>query len=311
MPSSTVRAFTDPDDYTASLRGGRTQLTVTGRGLFNAKLIQINLHNVWVQHISENLPRISHGAHVPGRTSVSFWPRFGPNPRWRGVEMNPNSLVMLNQSADYYLRSAGALAMGSMSLPAEQMALMAAAFVGCDLIPPSDGLMLTPAPPALARLRRLHAAARRLAIGAPETIEDPQAAHGLEQNLIEAMLGCLGTVPLRDGKSASLHRQMIMRRFHTLLEEHSGRALHLPELCALLGVTERTLRRCCQEQLGIGPGLFLVLRRLHLARRALRHADATGTTVATRFGFWDFGRFAGVYASMFGEPPSLTLRHPA
>jgi AraC-like DNA-binding protein len=55
------------------------------------------------------------------------------------------------------------------------------------------------------------------------------------------------------------------------------------------------------------------LRRIHLAWRALR--DGTGgetsvAEVAMRFGFWQFGRFAGEYKSLFGEAPSAILRGP-
>jgi AraC-like DNA-binding protein len=58
---------------------------------------------------------------------------------------------------------------------------------------------------------------------------------------------------------------------------------------------------------------YLILRRIHLAWRALR--DGTGgetsvAEVAMRFGFWQFGRFAGEYKSLFGEAPSAILRGP-
>jgi len=63
----------------------------------------------------------------------------------------------------------------------------------------------------------------------------------------------------------------------------------------------------------MSPKQYLILRRMHLARRALRDSAPTGTTVteiATRHGFWQFGRFAGEYKSLFGEAPSATLHRP-
>jgi AraC-like DNA-binding protein len=60
----------------------------------------------------------------------------------------------------------------------------------------------------------------------------------------------------------------------------------------------------------MGPKRYLLLRRMHLARRALRNAAPDATTVtdiATRYGFWQLGRFAVEYQSVFGESPSVTL----
>jgi hypothetical protein len=44
LPSSVVRTFSDPDDYTAAIRGAQAEVTVTGRGEFTAKLVRIDLH---------------------------------------------------------------------------------------------------------------------------------------------------------------------------------------------------------------------------------------------------------------------------
>ena len=50
----------------------------------------------------------------------------------------------------------------------------------------------------MARLQRLHAAAGRLAEDAPEIIAHPEAARGLEQALIEAMVDCLASSEVRE-----------------------------------------------------------------------------------------------------------------
>jgi AraC-like DNA-binding protein len=52
---------------------------------------------------------------------------------------------------------------------------------------------------------------------------------------------------------------------------------------------------------------------MHLVRWALRSAYAEKTTVteiATDYGFWELGRFAVAYRSLFGEAPSAALRRP-
>jgi len=172
-------------------------------------------------------------------------------------------------------------------------------------------MLITPLPTAMARLQRLHAAAGDLAETAPEILANPEAARGLEQALVEAMVGCLAPQRARDNSLAQGQHAIIMRRFRRVLEEKPEQPLYIPEICKAIRVPGRTLRQCCQEYLGMGPKRYLLLRRLHLARRALRHADPVATTVtdiATRYGFWQLGRFAVEYHSLFGEPPSATLR---
>jgi AraC-like DNA-binding protein len=196
-----------------------------------------------------------------------------------------------------------------MSLPLADMISFGAAIAGLDLTPPKDPAFLTPSSCAMGRLQRLHAAAGHLAETAPEIIANVDAAHGLEQALVQALVGCLGDQKERENRLAQGQHAIVMHRFWRVVEEKPEQPLYIPEICKAIRVSSRTLRMCCQEHLGMGPKRYLLLRRMHLARRALREATpgATVTDVATRFGFWQLGRFAVEYQSLFGESPSATL----
>ena len=118
------------------------------------------------------------------------------------------------------------------------------------------------------------------------------------------MIGCLGPGEVGEDRVAQRQHQLIMRRFRRVLEENPDDALFLPELCTAIGVSDRTLRVCCQEHLGMGPKRYLLMRRMHLARRALRErtpSAATVTEIATQYGFWHLGRFAGAYRSVWRD----------
>jgi AraC-like DNA-binding protein len=314
MPASAVRTFTDPDDYTASIRGANTEVTVTGRGEFTAKLIRIDLHRLWMHRFSDNLPRIAHTSHMKGRAFTLFRTQPGPSLLAGGLDMQPTNIVRHSDADAYHQRSSGSASFAAMSLPVEDMVSLGAAIAGLDLTLPKDALILTPAPHALAKLQRLHAAAGQLAEDAPEIIANPEAARGLEQALIEALVGCLDNREALPNGSAQGQHAIVMRRFRRVVEENSEQPLYIPEICKAIRVSDRTLRMVCQEHLGMGPKRYLLLRRMHLARGALRHSapDAASVTdVATRFGFWQLGRFAVEYQSLFGESPSATLRrHP-
>ncbi|MBV8268191.1 MAG: helix-turn-helix domain-containing protein [Planctomycetaceae bacterium] len=191
------------------------------------------------------------------------------------------------------------------------MLLVGATIAGCDLAPPKDPLTVTPAPRAMTKLQRLHAAAGCLAEDAPEIIAHPEAARGLEQALIEALVDCLASSEVRENTLAQGQHAIVMRRFRRVVEENPEHPLYIPEICKAIRVSSRTLQACCHEHLGMGPKHYLLVRRMNLARRALRHAatDTTVTEIATRYGFWQLGRFAVEYQSLFGEPPSATLAH--
>ncbi len=264
MLSSAVRTFTDADDFAASIRGATTTLTVVGRGVFEAKITRVNFHRLWMQRFSEHLPRVMHSTNATGRAIISFHTQPGPDLTRSGVTVSANSIARLSADHSYFQRSSGSIDWGSMSLPVEDIRAAGLALMGRDLTPPSDELIVTPPPAAMEKLQRLHAAAGELAGSAPEIIANPDAARGLEHLLTEAMVACLSTPDATQDLSASRRHERIMRRVHAMIEQHPEEPVYLADLCAATGVSERTLRTCCYESLGMGPKQYLLRRRMTL-----------------------------------------------
>jgi AraC-like DNA-binding protein len=313
MPSSAVLTFTEPDNYAAAIRNSKTEITVTGRGQFAAKLTRIDLHRLSIQRFSDNLPRIAHSATASERAIISFRTALGPPLFAGGAEMHPRAIVRHRRREEYYQRSSGSARFGTISLPVDDLADVGESMAKVDLTPPPDASLVTASASAIAKLLRLHAAVARLAEDAPEIVAQREPARGLEQVLVEAMVDALASREPRENTLAHGQHAVVMRRFRRVVEENPEHPLYIPEICKAIGVSSRTLQLCCHEHLGMGPKHYLLLRRMHQARRALRHAvpDVNSVTeIATRHGFWQLGRFAVEYQSLFGESPSATLRQP-
>ena len=312
MLGSSVREFTDSDDYASSVRAAKIQLAITGRGRFAAKLVRVDLHRLWLQRFEDNLPRIAHKSHFAGR-AIFVFSGSSPDLVRNGIVMGKATLRRCGDDRESYELSAGRALTGAMSLPVGDMAAFGAEIAGCDLSPPPYEQVVTPPPVALASLHRAHAAAGYLAEHAPDIITNPEAARGLEQELIQSLVACLTPADASADAAGSRSHNRIMKRFRMILEANPDRAVHVPELCKAIGVSGRLLRACCHEYLGMGPSRYLWLRRMYLARRELVLADpsaATVTEVATAHGFWELGRFAVEYRKLFEESPSSTLRRP-
>jgi len=312
MPESVTSVFSEPCDFEAALREeGGLGLLITGRGRFRARLTQIALDHLRLSAAEEHLARIAF-VEVPADMVLIALPvGAGPAPVWGGIGMQAGEITTLGPGHRAHARTDGPCWWGNIRLPAEVLTRYGRALLGAMPALPLLARRWRPAPAAKAHLRSLHAAAVRMAKVHPEILIDPQAAHGLEQQLIHALVDCLSAGPMDEDVSADRHRD-ILARFEGVFDMQPF--LRVAEICAVLGVSNGVLRRCCEEQLGMTPSSYLGLRRMQQVHRALRSGDleAAGVAeVARRYGVRDLGRFTTSYRAFYGELPTATLRRGA
>ena len=104
-----------------------------------------------------------------------------------------------------------------------------------------------------------------------------------------------------------------VERAEAYVRAHPGTSVPISRLSRIVGLSERCLRNAFYGVRGMSPRRRFIAERLEDARRALRdgHGNTTVTGVATRYGFYELGRFAASYKDAFGETPSATLRGTA
>lgn len=313
MSWSKVLSFTDPFPYQSAIRATDVELYPTTRGEFSAELTQINLHQLWMQRFHEKLPEVYASKIRPGRRVIGFLTAANqPTLQHCGMNLSPRDIVICNCDV-MHQRTEGDCRFGAMSLATDDFDAACTAITGHEFSEPPLKHLVRPSLDLMSRLVKLHEMVGEIAKTTPDILTLPEVARSLEQDLIRLMIRCL-TEGVSSGMSTGGRRHdAIVARFEEFLEANPDQPLYLTEICAAIGVAERTLRVACEEHLGMGPIRYLSLRRMHLVRRALLRADpstATVTRLATDHGFWELGRFSVAYRALFGEPPSESLRRP-
>jgi transcriptional regulator GlxA family with amidase domain len=117
------------------------------------------------------------------------------------------------------------------------------------------------------------------------------------------------TVPLHTGATKS-HRETV-QRVEAYLRAHFDSPMRVSTLSRMAGLSERGLRDAFYTVHGMSPKQWMLAERLKQVHRVLSGEKATPISVtgaATRYGFFELGRFAATYREAFGEVPSETLR---
>jgi AraC-like DNA-binding protein len=312
MPGGLTSVFGDPDDFRAALRAeGVVELLPIERGQFQARLTDVALHRLRLAFGEERLARIAFVTVPAGRVLVALTPGGGPAPVWGGIEARAGDVVTIAGGERLHGLTRGPSRWATLQLAETDLVAYGRSLAGNSFVVQPGIARWRPEPAAGRQLFELHRAAIRQAQSRSAALADAGAAHGLEQQLLHAVIECLS------GDSGDADREMpadrrhraILARLEELLAD--GSPERVAELAAALGVSDRLLRQCCAAHLGMSPSAYRRRRRMQDVHRALCRGDGGASSVAdlaARHGFRDAGRFAGRYRAIYGELPSTTRR---
>jgi AraC family ethanolamine operon transcriptional activator len=220
--------------------------------------------------------------------------------RWNGHPIKPGEITICPPNSESL----------AFDPPSAQFAVItvdpasAAASVARRLTHSAPGALACPCGPKTRVLRDL-LVRLRISVDAGKPIESVE----IDVSLHEALLACLKTADGRSDAAPVDDRSRTVRRAEAFFRSHIGEGVSIAQLSTVAGVSERSLRNAFYDVYTTSPKRYIKLWQLHQVRRTLQRSEAvaTVTNAATCHGFFELGRFAGAYKSLFGETPSETL----
>jgi AraC family ethanolamine operon transcriptional activator len=137
------------------------------------------------------------------------------------------------------------------------------------------------------------------------------AAQSIIQDVVSLLITVLlSTEDFSAQLSHSLQRVQLVKQLEQYMLAHLDQPLTIERLCAVTGISERSLNNYFHDLLDMSPIAYFKALRLNRARSALKLADPTidkVNSIAKKLGFQHMGYFSMDYKAMFGESPSKTL----
>jgi AraC family transcriptional regulator, ethanolamine operon transcriptional activator len=307
MPTQTFSSF---EAYADAIQSVGLRTICLGPKRTNFALSYLTMNNLTVQWGQDGCPNMSEGTVSPGGIGIVMPSQNVQSISVNGRSCDDRSLMVLTPGDEFCIVATNWNRWFSVFIPDEMRGELNGTPAAIES---SSSFLQVP----LSRAERFRSAMDHLSLivrKEPAAFDSPAVlnttARKLAQTVREALGGDLDVTQPQDRRE--IPKKQIIRKAMDFVDQRAGEYVPVRELATAAGVSERTLRTAFREYFRIGPVRFLKLRTLHQARRALIDSDCSTTTVAdiaTRFGVWEFGRFAHDYRLLFGELPSETLRH--
>jgi AraC-like DNA-binding protein len=311
MLGSGSSIFTEADEYQAHL-SLPMDLLVVQPGRFRARLTWVGLPQVHLLHAREALSRVAYVSLPPDPVFVTFPTDQASRLIYDGVSLQWGDIMFHSPGERFHQRIAAPSTWGSIALTLPTLLAYSRILNGSDLAIPARGQVLRLPLADRRQLLQVHGRAARVAERNLNRLAHPEVARSLEQDLIVALVASLVTGEPQSRSTAVSRCAAKLVQFEEALAASPNTVPQVSEICDAMGISQRALRACCLQVLGMSAADYLYLRRLRQAWQALLKADAAPEAVReviNRYRFADFRRLAAAYRRAFGEKPPDDAGH--
>lgn len=296
--------------YADRVQGGTVTFLKSELSIQHWEVRQQRLARTILQFGVDGGPGITHGITDPAYTTLLMQiTDFDDRVVLDGIPCPSRVLIVLPPESHFTVTRAGPLKWFSWSIPKSE----------------TIALKIVPAPvvPTLLKTEKVMVGlgveeASRLRQTACHVLDLPRSASADDGNQEDILFDELESAWKRRESTTNLPREetrsaeQIVFRALKFVQSRPDQTIEINALARAGGVGYRTLLRAFEKYLKLPPKHYLKLRQINNVYHAIRRCnnDTTLTDILFAHGVSEFGRFAGEYRSIFGEPPSATLhRH--
>lgn len=316
MPAETIARrlihFSDSGQLADFFVGWNGKFEQISTGNFAGSLDVVKGASVRVVSAQFNQKLLVRGHAAPGLCSFYLVERGNADSLWHGRQLSPGQIVMHGPQGTTDHRTARRSIDYGLTMAAEEFHESVRTLLGAThpAIPNSWGAFDTK-PDAhstlhqrMCRLLNYHAFNSMQPISPESRQIEQECVRSVVQALFEEGRSC-------EPQLSFPSRAALVRKADDLMRSRIGEPLGAIDLCAQLGVSDRTLRLAFRERFGLGPMAYFQAIRLNAVRAALQSATIGDgiAPIAQRHGFCHLGNFAAAYRRLFGERPSATFKN--
>ena len=318
QPAAFAWRFTDVDQVNEAVKGASLETVQLTPGAVDGMQVKIDLGPSSLGFGVLNRAVRARGSPPPAAFTFVFKMTDAGSAVFKGFDASTHDLLAARPENQYDGHVTEYVDWAAIAVPCDEVARTVRLLEGVEI---EDlfrrGMLFRPAQAENAALRqRLHDL-RHTARTNPTLFLDPNLCIAMHRSLMHRLAKalCSGDHASGAGSPIEKHRRHeIVKHAEDYMIAHAREPLYIGELCADVGVSERSLEYAFRELLNVTPTAYLRLHRFKQARHELKVSESHATTIATianRWGFWHLGRFAQEYRAFFGESPSQTLRRRA
>ena len=242
------------------LEWGGSEFLFMERSRFRARSTRVALRKLWLIYAEADLPMVAYAKVPADMLMFAVSAKNSGSPIWGGVRVDPRDIITIGSFQSLHLRTEGACRLTVICVQASEFKRYGLAVVGKPIDLPASIGRYRASPDAIKTLRELHSSAMRAFRAHAGRVASAEAAHGLQQQLIHALVLCVSREATPLFTTSGRRAYDVMTQFEEAVSRNTGH-LRVTQLCSMLQVSEGVLRRCCKEFLGTAPSTYVRLHR--------------------------------------------------